>query len=145
MLRTGFLKKSACQIWCKSYLGWNQPLMKFLEAANNFPKLLEVGKHFPKFIKFVKNFMKFVEFASNLTKFVKFVNNFTKFPGLANNFYEICRSCEQKWEKTLQHLWNLPITLLMFVGLSNRFWKVWSSDFWDPQKHYEICRLEGWI
>ena len=84
-LCTDILKKSACQIWCENYLGWNQPFTKFVEAANNLTKLVEVGKHLTKFVEFVNIFTKFAEFA----------NNFAKFVGFANNFYEVRKSCEQ--------------------------------------------------
>ena len=95
LLCASFLKKSACQIWCENYLGWNQPFTKFIEAANNLPKLVEVEKHFTKLVKFANNFTKFAEFANNFMKFIEFANNSTKFVGLATNFYQVCRSCKQ--------------------------------------------------
>ena len=51
LLCTGFLRKSASQIWHENYLGQNQPFTKFIEAANNLMKLVEVGKHFMKLVK----------------------------------------------------------------------------------------------
>ena len=84
-LCTGFLKKSACQIWRENYLGRNQPFTKFVEPANNLTKLVEVGNRFTKLVKSANNF----------TKFVEFTNNFTKF---AKNVYEVHRSCEQLYK-----------------------------------------------
>ena len=127
LLCTGFLKKSACQIWHENYLGSNQPFMKFIEAANNFTKLLEVGKHYTKFVKFANNFMKIVEFAVNFTKFVNLPTTlqssrdsqttFMMFVEAANNFtklaeerklhnirkrckqlYKVCGTCQQLLE-----------------------------------------------
>ena len=88
-LGTGFLKKSAWQIWHENYLGQNQSFAKFLEAAIIFTKLVEVGKHFTKFIKFTNNFIKFVQFANNFMNFGEFTNNFMKFVGLTNNLLKV--------------------------------------------------------
>ena len=41
-LCTGFLKKSACQIWHENYLTQNQPFTKFVEAASNFTMLVKL-------------------------------------------------------------------------------------------------------
>ena len=102
-LCTGFLKRSACQIWRENYLGQNQPFTKFIEAANNLTKLVEVGKYFTKLLKFATNFANFIEFAKNFINFIEFANNFTKFVGLTNNFYEACRSCKQLYKDRGTH------------------------------------------
>ena len=109
-LCSGFLKKSACQIWRENYLGWNQPFTKFVEAENNLTKLVVVENHFPKFVKLVNNFTKFIELANNFMKFAELANNFMKFVGLVKNFYEVRRSCEQlcKVRGTCKYLLQSP-------------------------------------
>ena len=117
-LYTGFVKKSACQIWRENYLARNQPFTKLVEAANNLVKLVEVEKHFMKLVKFANNFTKFVEFANNFMKFVEFDNDFTKFVRPAKNLGS------QKLRTTLQSSWDSPITLAKSLRPAKTLWKL---------------------
>ena len=129
-LYTGFLKKSACQIWRENYLERNQPFTKFVQVASNFTKLIEVRKHFKKFVKFANNLTKFVEFVNNFTKFVKFANNLTKFLGLASKFGEVRRSCEQRYQVSRNEIFFCKVRKILeqlYEVRGTRKQLLWSS------------------
>ena len=112
-LCTGFLKKSACQIWHENYLGENQPSTKFVEAANNkvsssgktlhegskiCEQLYEVWRICQQLYEIHRIYQQLYKVCGTHKKFFyefhRSCNNFTKFMGIANIFCKVQKTCK---------------------------------------------------
>ena len=122
-LCTGFLKKSACQIWHENYLGENQPSTKFVEAANN--KVSSSGKTLHEGSKICEQLYEVWRICQQLYEIHRTYQQLYKVCGthkkFSMNFVEAAT--------TLQSSWELPI----FFAKSKRPAKIlWSLYIGRP-------------